>query len=108
MSTRIRYKNQNGTLVSKSFKTPTDEAVVNIKSDGSFAICNLNGELLFNSTYSIVNDLAKSKKDAKKALISLGVSFESEVRPRFKSDVISNMLLTNDETYTEQNQEIKK
>lgn len=81
--TRIRYKNQNGTLVSKSFKTPTDEVIVNIKTDGSFIICNTKGELLFNST-SNSPDLQKTKKLAKQALIELGVSFQAEVRPRLK------------------------
>lgn len=87
--TRIRYKNQNGTLVSKSYKTPNgDEVVVNIKSDFSFVVCNLKGELKGQSIETI-NTLNEAKKLAKQTLIAMGIVFEAEVRPRLKDQIMN-------------------
>lgn len=80
--TRIRYKNMNGTLVTKWFKTPNgNEIGVNIKPDFTFVICDLKGDLTLNSD-GTVKTLAEAKKRAKQALESLGIVFQAEVRPR--------------------------
>lgn len=79
--TRIRYKkNPDGSLFCKGLKSPTEELAVNITIN-TVTIFNLKGQLLFNKPEKT---LSGAKKAAKKALISLGVPFENEVRPRIK------------------------
>lgn len=84
MSTRIRYKKQlDGTLVSKVFKTPTDEVFATIVPFGGIFINSLDGKL-FQQSEEHYSNLQNAKKAVKKALIALGVNFTQEVRPRLK------------------------
>lgn len=84
MTTRIRYKkNEYGALVSKEFKTPTNEYIVIIAENGTYRIDDREKNPLIIGKKETLNEV---KKEVKKELINLGVLFESEVRPRIKNN----------------------
>lgn len=92
MSTRIRYQKQtDGTLVSKSFKTPNEELVVNIKPSFLVTINTLSGEEKHSEDGKT---LTGAKKAAKNALKGLGVVFQDEVRPRIKQNSVYDLIET--------------
>lgn len=83
MNTRIRYQKQtDGTLVSKTFSTPNEEVIVNIKPSFLVTINTLSGEEKHSEDGKT---LIGAKKVAKRALKALGVPFQDEVRPRAKN-----------------------
>ena|SRR5271165_839013 len=87
--TRIRYnKSVSGVLTSFAFKTPDNELNIEIQPNGLVTIFNKQGGIVYNdkTMASSVKSrtIHNAKKFAKKALQSLGVQFDEEVRPRIK------------------------
>lgn len=103
---RIRYKkNPNGSLFAAKLKSPTEELYVNISDKmvneikyHSLTIFNLKGELQFTC---MEKTLPAAKKEAKKALIELGVNFIPEIRPRTTKTNKEEVLKIYQESITE-------
>lgn len=88
---RIRYnKSISNVLTSGPFKTADNELSVEIQPTGMVIIYNKTGGILYNDTTMASSiksrTIPNAKKFAKKALQSLGLVIESEVRPRIKNN----------------------
>lgn len=79
--TRIRYeKDDHGTLFTKAFVLPNgNEIIISIDPNGTVMYNELgHSSILVEGPMS----LEAAKKAAKRSLVTLGVNFENEVRPR--------------------------
>jgi hypothetical protein len=89
--TRIRYTKVEsiGNLVAGPFETADNKLTVNIDVDGLVSILNRENGIIYDDKAMASSikyrTIPNAKKFAKKALQYLGVTIESEVRPRLKN-----------------------
>lgn len=87
MTTRVRYVNNNGVLVSKPLVHENATFLVQLRTD------ELNGEVLRDGVVIgefTGNSLAELKKLAKHTLSGLGLQFGKETRKRVKLEQLAS------------------
>lgn len=77
--TRIRYKKENGTLVSNPFLAVSDLVTVTLFETNNTANFLSSGKIVKELK---ADNLPTLKKLVKNTLVDMGVVFQSEVRPR--------------------------
>jgi len=78
---RIRYKNEYGTLVSEPMLAGKDEIILLVYPKTLSYHIRVNGQVHSIASAKSVQML---KRKAREEVMSLGVNFRAEVRPRIK------------------------